>query len=463
MASLVEVKIGEHRGVPRIYLAGEILKREGFGVGVSYDRVSGSKLCLEICHDGDGKYVVSKRLNKSSGDYNPVLDIRSPELTDLGVGGRVRVMFFKNKAVVLKHFFDERIKERLLRLVSKLESGEEMKVNSFFHGGGIASRAIHEGLSKAGIASNIGMAVEVESKYLDSSLLRNPMIWNEDSIAINARMESVQFSGKGIPLAEICELGIPCVGHSKAGISKNKLKFAEEHETAGAAFFYALQGILSSNACIAVLENVCSFETSASASVVRSVLGTSGYSTVEFTISGKDFGAFEDRDRWCMIAVTKGMESLIDLELMKTFHSDVPSFDEILDKDEKTFHSYDYLKAKEKLDIQNGKGFRMQILHPDQKPVKCGVIGKGYAKVRSCEPLVAKDSSESLLRLFSLREHAKVKTIPYSLVEGLSNVVGTEILGQSVIFKAFVAIGFMVGSLIQDYGYSQVDRVKLLA
>ena len=456
MASLIEAKIGNHRGCSRVYLAGEILKKEGFDVGVRYKRSNGSKLCLEISCEGD--YVVSKRKNRSSGEYSPVLDIREPELQELGVEGRVRVMFFKNKALVLRHFFDDRIKERLLRVVSKLESGEGLKVNSFFHGGGVSSRAIHEGLSKAGVNSSIGMAIEMEGKYLDSSLLRNPMIWNEDSIVMNTKIESVQFDGKGIPKAEICELGIPCVGFSKAGMSKNRLKFAEEHESAGAAFFYALQGVLSSNPCVAILENVCSFGDSASAAVVRSVLGTNGYSTIEFTVSGKDFGAFEDRDRWCMIAVTKGMESLLNLELMNEFHEDVPSFEEILDDDEKTFHPYDYLRKKEKLDIEKGKGFRMQILHRDQKPTKCGVIGRGYAKVRSCEPLISKDSTGSLLRLFSLREHAKVKTIPYDLVEDLSNVVGTEILGQSVIYKAFMAIGFTVGSLIREYCFSRVNQ-----
>ncbi|MNC53354.1 hypothetical protein D3C75_1027560 [compost metagenome] len=38
-------------------------------------------------------------------------------------------------------------------------------------------------------------------------------------------------------------------------------------------------------------------------------------------------------------------------------------------------------------------------------------------------------------RKFTAKEHARIKTIPESLVDGLSETIAHEILGQSVIFE----------------------------
>jgi DNA (cytosine-5)-methyltransferase 1 len=45
-------------------------------------------------------------------------------------------------------------------------------------------------------------------------------------------------------------------------------------------------------------------------------------------------------------------------------------------------------------------------------------------------------------------EHARVKTIPESLIEGLAATTAHEVLGQSVIFSAFVAVGELLAKTI---------------
>ncbi len=55
----------------------------------------------------------------------------------------------------------------------------------------------------------------------------------------------------------------------------------------------------------------------------------------------------------------------------------------------------------------------------------------------------------ALSRLFTPQEHAAAKTIPYGLVEGNSETVMHEILGQSVIFAKFEAFAFAVGMMLQ--------------
>jgi len=46
-------------------------------------------------------------------------------------------------------------------------------------------------------------------------------------------------------------------------------------------------------------------------------------------------------------------------------------------------------------------------------------------------------------------EHARVKGIPESLIAGVPATVAHEILGQSVIFPAFEAVGLAVGQCLQ--------------
>lgn len=103
--------------------------------------------------------------------------------------------------------------------------------------------------------------------------------------------------------------------------------------------------------------------------------------------------------------------------------------------------------AKEVIDTAAGKGFRRQLL--DASAPFCGVIGKGYAKCRSTEPFYRHPTIAGLSRLLTPVEHARVKGIPENVIAGLSDTVAHEILGQSIIYPLFVAIGKAIGSLLK--------------
>jgi DNA (cytosine-5)-methyltransferase 1 len=45
-------------------------------------------------------------------------------------------------------------------------------------------------------------------------------------------------------------------------------------------------------------------------------------------------------------------------------------------------------------------------------------------------------------------EHARVKSIPVKLIEGLGLVRAHEVLGQSVIYCAFVAVGILIAKTV---------------
>lgn len=77
-----------------------------------------------------------------------------------------------------------------------------------------------------------------------------------------------------------------------------------------------------------------------------------------------------------------------------------------------------------------------------------GTIGRHYAKWRSTEPLIQHPANPKLRRLLTPTEHARVKTIPEALIEGLSATTAHQCLGQSVLHCAFIAVGRALGRAI---------------
>ena len=303
------------------------------------------------------------------------------------------------------------------------------------------------GLKDSGFTSFLGFGVEIEQKYLECSLKNNP-VWSDDSLAVEAPMENVIVGD--LPEVDLFVAGLPCTGASKAGKSKNKLSHAEDHKGAGALFIAFLNIIKQINPAIIVLENVPQYASTASMAVIRATLDTWGYDLHETVLNGNAMGALENRDRFVMVAVTKGMDC--DLRQIVPVRQKESCLAEILDEVsdlDPVWQNYDYLRIKEINDKASGKGFAMQIL--DGKASSCGTIGRGYAKIRSTEPRVAHPVNPDLMRQLSVKEHAKVKGIPLFLVEGCSDTVAHEILGQSVVFPAFQAVGRYIGKIVRQW------------
>ncbi|MBN9365429.1 MAG: hypothetical protein J0H59_00175 [Comamonadaceae bacterium] len=104
------------------------------------------------------------------------------------------------------------------------------------------------------------------------------------------------------------------------------------------------------------------------------------------------------------------------------------------------------LLAKQKRDLAKGSNFKMQIVTGDS--TACPTITKGYAKVRSTDPKLRATHDPSLLRQFTLLEHARLKGIPESLIADLGLTLGHELLGQSVCWPPFEAVGELAGRMM---------------
>lgn len=442
MSNVVYMKLSENRGKKRIWMEGQRLANQGISPGMRFiiTKEQG-KVVLAFCEDGDR--IVSRRMRNER--ELPVIDVEQNDLGNIfGKAERLRVVIRHDKIIVTIHHQEQAEAERLKRIITKLRNNVPLDMGSLASGAGVLDHALHTGLNLAGVPSRLSFAVEIEKTYLDASQENNP-IWDSNSIGIEAPMQEVEVNK--LPKVEILNAGLPCTGASIAGKSKLKLSCAEEHETAGALFVAFLRICMATQPAIVCLENVPLYSSSASMTVIRSVLSELGYDVHETILDGNEMGALEARKRMCMVALTKGLDGF-DLSTIKPVRqkeNNIAEILEIIDDNSTRWKSLDYLKEKEARDIKAGKGFRRQVLSGSE--TSCGTIGRSYQKYRSTEP-VLRHPTTGLDRLFTPVEHSRLKNIPEILIAGVPDTTAHEILGQSIIHCAFVAVGKHIGESI---------------
>lgn len=452
--TVISTTVSESRSVPRIWLEGQRLAHAGVEIGVQYVlNVSTTLRRIELRPAPQGfagkTYSVSKRTRNER--VYPLIEVRDALIAELfKVGTKLRVAVQKGRIIISPSHIAMRIQERVTRFLGKLKNGDPLNVVSLFHGGGVLDKAIHQGMQRSKLASYVKIAVELEGEYIDSSLRNNPELFREDTVVINGDVREINILGNGIPQAEMLIGGVPCTGASRAGAAKNGLTCAEEHDTAGTLFFDYLEWVKVTNPAIVILENVVEYQKTAAMTVIRSVLSNLGYDLSETVLDGPSLGSLEKRKRLCLVATTPGVCGPVDFEqLVPVRQKEAKLADvlEVIPVDSDRWKSYDYLAVKEERDIANGKGFMRQLLTGEEDG--CGTIGRGYAKARSTEPFIVAPHDPKLSRLMTELEHARVKTIPESLIEGLSATIAHEVLGQSVIFSVFVAVGELIAKTVQ--------------
>jgi DNA (cytosine-5)-methyltransferase 1 len=445
--------VSESRSVPRIWLEGQRLVHAGVEIGVQYIlNVSNPLRRIELRPAPVGfvgKTVTVSKRTRNDRVY-PLIEVRDSIIAELfNIGTKLRVSIQNGRIVISLSHIAQRVQERVNRFLNKLKTGEPLSVISLFHGGGVLDSAVHQGFKQSGLASYVRVAVEMEGEYLDVSLKNNRELWREDSIAINGDVREINILGNGVPQAELLWAGVPCTGASKAGAAKNGLSCAEEHSSAGTLFFDFLEWVKVTNPVIVLLENVVEYASTAAMTVIRSVLVNLGYQLSETVLYGPSFGSLEKRKRLCMVATTPGVCGPIDFDQLVPVRQKEAKMADVLEEvpaHSEMWRTFNYLALKAVRDKNAGKGFARQLLKGDEDG--CGVIGRGYAKARSTEPFIISPFDPTLSRLMTPAEHARVKTIPESLIRGLSATSAHEVLGQSVIYSAFVSVGQLIAKSV---------------
>lgn len=442
--------IGVNRGAPRVWLQGANLEHAGFVPGSRFN-IFFEEQRLVISSAENGARVVSRK--RRGTRVSPVIDINSMESLAMFDGMcAVRVVMLGGEIHILPLASELRRKERITRVAAKLAQGDPLSIGSLSHGGGIMCHAIHAGLYREGLDSRLVFANEIRSELLDHARESNDC-WEDDTIGLAAPMQELAFDGWAmakLPMADILEAGIPCSGASLSGRSKRKLSVPEQHPEVGHLVVAFLAIVAAVNPLIVILENVPQYQDTASGAIIRSQLRDLGYTVHETLLSGELFNAIEDRKRYCLVAVTRGLHfSLSDLVIPEMTPVSLCDALESFDDDDSRWSAMAGLKAKQERDKEAGKGFMMQVF--DGASARIGTITKGYAKVRSTDPKIRHPNKPEMLRQLTPREHARVKQIPERLAKGLCETTAHEVLGQSVIYGPFVAVGALIASSLKQW------------
>lgn len=453
MKSYEVTKIGQHRGKPRLWLEGSKALLGGFLPGKRFEaKKNPERRMLVLVLSDSGCRVVSRKL-KGEREL-PVIDINSGELLSVFDGiEAVRVVVQVGRIYILPLATEIAVKERLRRLKAKLDSGLPILIGSLSHGGGVLSHAIHAGLNEAGVRAKLAFANEIRGELLEQASEMNDA-WDGETLPLAAPMQELAFDTwamNQLPKVEVLEAGLPCSGASVAGRAKRGLEHPEAHPDVGHLVVSFLVIIAKVQPAVIILENVKQYLTSASMCILRNQLRDFGYDLHEEVLQAAEWNALEHRERLCMVAVTRGL-AFDYTGLVKPDRRE-RRIAEILDpvpEDATCWSRMEGLKAKQERDKAAGKGFAMQIVTPFD--TKCPTITKGYAKVRSTDPKLQHPSNPDLLRQFTPTEHARIKGIPERIVSGLSATIAHELLGQSICYEPFRAVGRLIGQAIMSCG-----------
>lgn len=352
---------------------------------------------------------------------------------------------------------EEKKTSRFEEVKNAVLQGLPITTAGLFHGAGVLCEAISQGI-KSLLKHHFTAAVEIEEKALDVSL-KNNLLWDRsenatlNQYAINMPIQNVDLSKGGVNVMGLIG-GLPCVGASVSGLAKNKLSCAEEHSKAGGLFMDFLNWVNVSNPFFTLIENVIPYKNTASAKIIRSTMTyLFGYKLSERDFSGVEFGALENRHRFVMVGISDNQDlNDFDIDAVQNDIVKPECIGDVIDTYEPNdpiWQHYQYLQDKQVRDIANGKGFRLQWLKRDATHV--GVIGTSYSKIRSTEPFELHPFFDNMARLFNTKEHCIFKTIPLRIINDVSSkTLAHSLLGQSVIYEVFVAIGRSLSDFFND-------------
>lgn len=445
-------KIGANRGAPRIWLQGRIAETAGFTPNTRFkilvEKLK-TRIVLHLDPEGDRKVSLKVKNDK----HIPIIDINSAELLSIFEGlERVRVWAANGGICIEPLATDARIQQRLQRLRHKLDNGIPLAVGSISHGGGILDKAVHDGLAVGGVSSRLAFANDIREDLLVHAAEHNPC-WDKKTIMLSAPMQELAFDHyfmSKLPQCDVVTAGIPCNGASVAGRAKNGTSCAEEHSEVGHLCVAFLAIIARVNPSYILIENVRPYQSSASMWILRHQLRDLGYVVHETVVDSKDWNSIESRKRMCLVATTIGMEFSMDsIAKPQRVETRLGDILEDIALDDPRWSEMQYLKDKEVRDKRDGKGFAMHIATPESTHVT--TLGASYAKVRSTETKVAHPTNPRLLRQLTAKEHARCKSIDVRLIDGLSNTVAHEVLGQSVIPLPFVSIAETIAHSLKAF------------
>lgn len=505
-------RVGENRGRRRVWMEGKRLERCGFVPGAAYRlEVAPERGYLKLTLDPGGDRIVSSR--RRGERELPIVDLCFSEFSPPGT--KLRAVMIDGVVEVTLHHEELALADRRERLAAGLRRGE-LKEGSLCTGAGVSALASHEGFREAGLPTTLQWVADIDGRYLDIAAAKNPAITDETVIfnAALEEIETALATPGGdyaLDPVDVLTFSLPCDGHSRAGRSKRGLGRAESHPASATSVFGLIRILDAANPSALISENVIEARDSATYELITRELERRNYHVQDIVLDGSESGSLEHRRRWFFIALSKDIAEGFDIERVIPSESVREAIAQRLDgvlegisREDERWRHYDHLYGKQARDAAAGKGFRPQVYSGGEARVS--TLRKFYQKAGSTDPRVSElsvmtdaevtemanrvstedpgaerlaerlrewvaagrsaEASEALRevitdpalrahareRIFTAREHARIKGIPEALIEGVGEGAAHELLGQSVLFEPVRALSRIVAEHLSTSG-----------
>lgn len=422
-------KVSEYRGAHRIWIENLLLERSGFTAGATYTRrieQDSRVITLELVQSNDQPAQV--RTVSKTTDGTPIIDLCNKTIsTVFGDHERVLVEYKKGVLVISLHHVCRLSEERVKRFKEHLQNGS-LDEGTFCVGVGMSTLGIHEGFKKSGIDIKTRWVLDREPRFLNAAIKNNPVI-TEATNVFCGNMEEIE-SHRLAPV-DIFQFSMSCKVHSKSSRAKLKRGVAEDH--ADAAGVYGIFKVLEPvNAAIIISENVPEAKDSATYIILKSVLEKLNYNVYEFLLDNQQSGSFEKRRRYWFVAIDKNLPEIVP-EAIPHYPRQFQTFAELANAAPANDHDWRVPTEKriEKIarDKEKGNGFSNHpMLYPES--THAPTVRAAYLKNGSTDVRVAGIGDN--YRMLTAHEHCLIKSAPFSLIDGLSNTLAHEVLGQGV-------------------------------
>ena len=448
-AQVTYTRMGLNRGAPRLWLEGGRLDRCGFEPGAKFLvelDLAHRQVRLKLDPNGD-RTVSGRKKTLASGEIRntPIVDVAGASLGDvLGEGARLRAVMASGEIVFDLHPTEKAIEAREQRTREHLNAGF-LTESTLCAGAGVSTLALQEGVESTGVQTRVDWIIDREGRYLDLATMNNPAITPETRL-YEASLEEVDTAA--LTGTDLLQVSLGCTGHSVAGKAKRALNQAEDHPTDALAVYGLMRILEAVNPSVVVSENVKQARDSASYALVRAYLHEQGYVIFEDILDSRQAGSLEHRERWWMVALSRGFADGFTMDNVPTQPRTFATLGDAMDAighDDTRWKAYEYLEAKAIRDAAAGKGFKRQLVDADA--TRIGTLTRGYAKARSTDPFIVR--ADGMQRLLTPAEHARAKSIPEQLIEGASDTLAHEVLGQSILYGHAKGIGQALGIHLQ--------------
>lgn len=411
------LKLGEHRGSPRVYIEGEFLIRAGFAPSQLIEaRFRKGRVTLRLSEQG------SRRVSQK-GKGRPVIDINSRVLRDAFGDVQTLQIIVRTGEIVLTPLRGER------RRADRCRNGKE---GAIFAGGGLFTKAAQ----LAGFKP--GFAIELNPDYAEVYERNFP-----DALMFNMSVADVPL--EQLPQVELLTIGIPCELFSNirtttrgTGRKRDRSQVPESQHIDADLTMWAALIIERVNPATVIIEEAKEWIATGAGWMMRYFLQRLGYTVEARVIDAVEFGELMHRRRTVMIATSDDRVSWPRAERSSRTLGDI--FDaaaevegEWFDAESKPWLFEHYRKQAEK-----GNGFEPVKVTAESEAVKA--ITKRYLSGQGDGTLVASPTKPGVYRWFTLAEIRRLFGVPQSFILPDAKTRAGEVLGQGVIVTLFKKI-----------------------